>query len=275
MTVRAWFIVCVFPGLVFAGPWASSKVWDDGKAEVSVYQAQWKRYGRTYPGRYLTVLVKEPWAPDLNVKADHARPDGFDVLKLNVLRDVPTGIYTYHQTVSTYLRRADLSMVKLAATSSEACGISTADASNGKLRTRSYFDGEGDRVADWPEGALPEDALSVRLRSYVAGKPPREIRVVPSFLANRYEDLVPRAYTLARAVPKKIEVPAGSFEAVRFDLRAPGRLRSYWIERAFPHRWVRYEQEDGTTYVLAKSERLAYWKMHDPGDEAWLPSGLK
>ena len=31
--------------------------------------------------RALLVLVKEPWAPDLDVKADTPRRDGFDVLK--------------------------------------------------------------------------------------------------------------------------------------------------------------------------------------------------
>src|SRR5688500_12946391 len=85
--------------------WRRSPLWDDGKAEYCAYDVTWARYGHHFDGRALLVLVKEPWAPDLEVKADTPRKDGFDVLKLNHIRDVQTGIYTYHQMASVYTRR--------------------------------------------------------------------------------------------------------------------------------------------------------------------------
>ena len=119
----------------------------------------WARYGHHYDGRALLVLVKEPWAPELEVKADDPAAAGFEVLKLNHVRDVPTGIYTYHQMASVFPRRDTGALRKLAATSSEACGVSTAEMVRGRLETRSYFDGQGDRTLDYPAGALPEDGL--------------------------------------------------------------------------------------------------------------------
>src|SRR3954447_22989974 len=149
--------------------WRRSPVWDDGRAEVCAYEVTWAHYGRRYDGRALLVLVKEPWAPDLDVKADSPRPDGFDVLKLNHVRDVPTGVYAYHQMASLYTRRDSGALQKLATASSEACGITTAEMVGGRLTTHSYFDGQGDRAASWPADALAEDGLPASLRDYVAG----------------------------------------------------------------------------------------------------------
>src|SRR6185295_2292031 len=112
--------------------WRHASLWDDGKAELCAYEVTWARYGHRFDGRALLILVKEPWAPDLDVKADTPRPDSFDVLKLNHVRDVPTGIYTYHQMASVFTRRDSGTLQKIAATSSEACGVSTAEMVGGR-----------------------------------------------------------------------------------------------------------------------------------------------
>jgi hypothetical protein len=242
--------------------WRSSPVWDDGKAEFCAYEVTWARYGHHFDGRALLILVKEPWAPDLNVKADTPRPGGFDVLKLNHVRDVPTGIYTYHQMASIFFRRDSGSLQKIAATSSEACGISTAEMLGGRLATRSYFDGQGDRSVPWPAGALPEDGLPALLRDYVAGQAPATLRVFPSLLAGRFADLEPLTYRV-----EKKEVAEG----VQLRLTNGPSTLTYTFEREAPYLLRRFEREDGTVYRLAKCGRIAYWEMHDPGGEAWLP----
>src|SRR5215203_3094730 len=130
--------------------WRLSPLWDDGKAELCAYDVTWARYGHRFAGRSLLILVKEPWAPDLDVKADTAREDGFEVLKLNHVRDVATGIYTYHQMASVFTRRDSGALQKVAAASTEACGVSSAEMTGARLETRSYFDGQGDRSVPWP-----------------------------------------------------------------------------------------------------------------------------
>ena len=54
--------------------WRRNSLWDDGQAEFATYEITWQRYDRLYHGRAVLVLVKEPWAPDLQVKADTPRP---------------------------------------------------------------------------------------------------------------------------------------------------------------------------------------------------------
>ncbi|HET9209626.1 MAG TPA: hypothetical protein VFR03_04475 [Thermoanaerobaculia bacterium] len=251
--------------------WRRAPVWDDGKAEVCAYEVTWAHYGRRYPGRALLVLVKEPWAPDLDVKADSPRPDGFDVLKLNHVRDVPTGVYTYHQMASLYTRRDSGALQKLAASSSEACGITTAEMVGGRLATRSYFDGQGDRATNWPAGALPEDGLPASLRDYVTGRPPASLEVFPSLLAGRLPDLKPAAYRVERREVPSVETPEGQVPGVEIRLTSGPSVLSYTFDRRAPYRLLRFEGEDGTAYRLAKCERIPYWQMSRPGDEKWLP----
>lgn len=248
--------------------WRRASLWDDGKAELCAYEVSWAHYGHVYKGRALLVLVKEPWNPALDVKADHPGRDSFEVLKLNHVRDVPTGIYTYHQMASVFWRRDSGTLQKLAATSSEACGISFAEMTRGSLQTHSYFDGQGDRTRRWPELAWPEDGLPAALRTFVSGILPAHLDVFPSLLAGRYADLAPRTYSLERR-------QEGAAGGVELRLTSGASKLIYTFETEPPHRLRRFEREDGTTYRLAKCDRIAYWDMHDPGDEAWLPAAVR
>jgi hypothetical protein len=258
-----------------SGAWRHDPLWDDGRAEMCAYEVEWARYGRLYPGRALLVLVKEPWAPELDVKADAPRADGFDVLKLNHLRDVPTGIYTYHQMASVFLRRDDGSLRKLAATSAEACGTSTAQLTGGELAVSTYFDGIGSWRRPWPEGAWAEDGLAASLRDLVAGEPPADLLVYPSLLDGRLPPREARRVAVERRRVGEVAVPWGTADAVDLVLRDGADISHYRFEAAAPHRLLALELADGTTYRVARCDRLAYWTMHDPADADWWPERLR
>ena len=251
--------------------WREAPLWDDGNAEFCVYDVGWSRYGRVNPGQAFLVAVKEPWAPDLEVKADAARPNGFDVLKLNHVRDVQTGIYTYHQMVSVFLRRDDARLQKLSATSSEGCGISTAHLVDGRLNTRSYFDGQGERDQPYPQEAIPEDGLALALREFVIGSAPAAVEVFPSLMTGRFPALEPSRFGLTRT-ESIVEVTAGRFEVVEIELRNSSRRLTFAFGREIPHTLISFSDDDGTSYSLSKCERIPYWQMNGPGGENWLPS---
>ena len=262
------------------GAWRRDALWDDGNAELCAYEVTWPRYGQSFTGRALLVLVKEPWAPDLNVKADRPRPDGFDVLKLNHVRDVPTGVYTYHQLASAFLRRDDGRLVKLATSSAEACGLTTTQRlGTGALSVRSYFDGAADREVPWPSDAVAEDALPALLRDWVEpgpdARPPAKLLVFPSLLDSKLAKLAPRTLQVARRDAGGVEVPGGRFDAVELRLAGDGEWRSFLFERAAPHRLLELRTSEGTRYRMAKCGRIRYWEMHDPGGEEWLPPSVR
>jgi len=255
--------------------WRTDPLWDDGNAEFCAYEVDWYRYGRLNAGRALLIVVKEPWAPDLEVKADTPRPDGFDVLKLNHVRDVSTGIYTYHQMASVFVRRQSGELQKLAATSSEGCGISTAQMTGGTLTTSSYFDGQGDERWDYPPGALAEDGLPMTLRDFLDGETPTKVEVFPSLMAGRFPSLDVATYRVERQKVSAVQVPAGSFDAIEIKLIDGTRWMAYTFDSRPPHALVRATRDDGTVYRLAKCERIPYWDMNIPGGEDWLPVSVR
>ena len=259
------------------GAWRQGAPWDDGNAEFCAYEVEWPRYGHTFQGRAVLVLVKEPWDPAQNVKADRPRVDGFEVLKLNHLRDVPTGIYTYHQLASVFFRRDDATLVKLASSSAEACGLTTAHkVGDGALDVRSYFDGAADRRVEWPAAALPEDGLPALLRDWVAAAPPpAELLVFPSLLGSRLGGLAARPLRVSRRDAGTVEVPGGRFAAVEIELRGDGESLSYLFARQAPHELLALHTAEGTRYRMARCGRIPYWQMHDPGGEQWLPAGVR
>lgn len=263
------------PTAVAGSPsWRQSDVWDDGKAEFCAYEIDWARYGRSYPGKALLITVKEPWAPDLEVKADSTRPDGFEVLKLNHVRDVDTGIYTYHQMASAFVRRDSGDLRKLTVTSSEGCGISTAQMVGGELSTSSYFDGQGQETIAYPSRALPQDALALSLRDYVVGALPESVDVFPSLMTGRFPTLAADRFGIDRREGER-SVPAGTFETIELELTSETGWMWFSFAAKPPHSLVRYEDNQGTMYRLAKCERIAYWQMNQPGGESWLPEGLR
>lgn len=269
----------VVPGGRGDGAWRLDPLWDDGRAEVCAYRVDWPRYGEERRGSALLILVKEPWAPDLAVKADAPRADGFEVLKLNHVRDVRTGIYEYHQMASVYLDRRRGGLVKMSTTSSEACGITTGEVVDGRLATRSYFDGQGSREIAYP-GGLPDDGLPALLRELIAGEAPREIEVFPSLLAPRLPELEPRRWRLARREVEAAGVAGVGGEgatvaAVELRLTAGEEWRRYVFARETPHPLLEFAASDGTAYRVARCERLAYWQRNRPGDEEWLPPDLR
>lgn len=258
-------------GSAFGDPsWRHDSIWDDGLAEFAAYRVRWPRYGRTYEGRALLVVVKEPWAPDLDVKADTARDDGFDVLKLNHIRDVQTGIYAYHQMASSFIRRDDGRLRKLSASSQEACGLSTAHLTARGLDAWSYFDGQGHRTIAWPKGALPHDGLTLMLRDYVRGELPKSLAILPSLLNGRQPKIEATSLRLARK-EQKIEVAAGNFDAVVLMLGEGEESWHFVFDAEAPHTLLLCEGPGGFRYELVKKERLAYWQMKAPEHARWWP----
>ena len=255
--------------------WMKDPIWDDGQAEYAVYEATWPRYGSLYSGRVHIIAVKEAWAPELDVKADRPRPDGFDVLKMNFLREVQTGIYRYNQMSSVFVRRDEGSLRKYSATSFEACGLSHATMTQGKLSTQSYFDGQGDRLTDFPEAASPEDGLALTARSFLAGSLPKTVALHASLLAGRFPALGSWDYQLSRHDAGMVTVPAGSFDCTEIRFQRGSTQLSYFFAKKSPHVMVRHQNSDGSDYRLAKVERIRYWEMAAPEHEAWLPKNLR
>lgn len=281
-----------------AGPAADPQFgdyWHDGKAELDGYRITVQRYGHPRQGRGVAVYVTEPFSRSRHVKLDdpaRTPDDALDVLKLNLVRDFQTGIYDYHTIVSLFVDSRSFAPLKLVFSSSEWCGqvyeeLNLAGRSLHQ-RVASYFEGESlERTLEAPSGGIQEDQLFILLRGldgpYLK---PGETRSVPFLASPFYRRLAHRpaewgaAKLTRRAAPDSVRVPAGSFAADVYDVQIPGgREGRFHIDRAYPHRVLRWEWRaaahgprlGGTDLgELTGSTRLEYWRTHDPGDERYL-----
>jgi hypothetical protein len=274
--------------------------WQDGKAELDGYRYTVTRYGRSRTGTAVMVFVTEPFSETKRVKVDDPAKnprDTFEALKLNFIRDFQTGIYDYNTMTSLFVRSRDFSPVKISLSSAEWCGHVYEEMLFGPRdvadRYTSYFEDEStERSVQSIKDGIAEEELLVRLRG-LRGEwlGLGERRTFPFLPAAFYRRLTHRPLGWSTASIERsrgyttVAVPAGSFEASIYTVATgDGREGRFYIERAYPHRVLRWEwravgkspgrgwspSEGLDAGVLAGSARLAYWRLHEPGDEKYL-----
>ena len=249
-------------------------LWDDGRAEFSVYDGITRLEGRERVFVARVIVVKEDFVRDLLVKSEAGPVTGktFEVLKLNFVRDVPTGVYDFHQMASVFFERTSFRAVKYAASSMESCGLTfvVAKPADGRLThvSHSYWDEEGDRTLtlEWSPGAAFYDGLPLWLRGFELARPARhEIRILPTQIRSRVGTPSIEPATLELRGPDE---GRGGRYAVRLE-HAGGEDR-LWFETAAPHVLWRWEQANGTVLELRKTQRIPYWERTAPEDAALL-----
>jgi hypothetical protein len=273
--------------------------WQDGKAELDGYRYTVVRYGQERTGQALMIFVTEPFSKQKHVKVDDPSRnpgDTFEALKLNFVRDFQTGIYDYNTMVSVFASSRDFSPVKITFSAMEWCGSVyeelNFDGSAVSDMLRSYFEGES-RTGRFPDrrGGIAEDNLFILLRSLRGSDflRPGERRSTP-FLPSAFYRRLGHAQTAwiraeieRLAQTERLATPAGAFETDVYVVRpSDGRTGRFWVERAYPHRIVRWAWtppaaargrmgRDGCdSGELSGSKRLPYWTLNAEGGEANL-----
>jgi hypothetical protein len=257
-------------GVVWRPGFGRAPLWNDGMAEVSLYEATDVKYGVPRASRAALIVVAEDLGKESLVKPDRAAGESatIRVLKLNHVRSIPTGAYIYQQMLSVFAGADRLDPVKLTMTSHEWCGNSFAEwrADRATLSIRSYFEEPGDvDVPLSPAGALFYDALPLVLRGLDFGRTRAgAVRVIDSVFGAR--PLAPATVTADLEV-----IPPAKLSGVyRVVLRRGARRDSLDFETGFPHRLTRWDRSDGGTMRLTTSRRYRYWEKNAPGDERLL-----
>ena len=262
-----------------AGSFSKDALWDDGRAELNLYEAEAPLYGEKRRFEARMIVVKEDFNRELRVKSDVGPVPGktFEVLKLNHLRTIPAGSYEEHEMVSVYLDRGSFRPEKLTMTHFESCGITFVEVlPEGDRLTHtshSYWDHEGDRTLQIPFGAgdFLYDALPLQIRGMdLAAMQPQSLKILPSQMSGKVMNLVPVPMTLRVAGKAKIQVPAGDFEVFQVELSRPAGKDRYYFEVMFPYRLVKMETAEGGISRPRISLRLDYWNLTANGDEQRL-----
>jgi hypothetical protein len=250
-----------------AGSFGEEPLWDDGKAEITQYDAEEIVEGEKRQFTAWTIVVAELLDPRQMVKKEKFDLGYVPVLKCNWFLDIPTGLYRYHQMASLFLRRSDMLVMKAAFSSQEWCGTTHQEWRRDRpgLEVRSYWDGEADRTYEL--GPLSEDVLfDEQVPLWVRAHRPADAREEKITLIGRRlgtSKCPPPVLTPARLVFRGAAAPAGGGEAppLEVDLLREGKTDVLLLGARLPYPLLEWRRADGTTWKLRKTRRIDYWNF--------------
>lgn len=226
-------------------PAVTEDYWFSGKAEIAVYKVGQERYGEMREARQVMVFVTEDFSAKKQVKLDEAAKAGSDripILKLNLLRRFPTGIYDYSlmQSVFTPFTKTGERSLKITTTIQDWCGqvFSQLNKTGDGYRVRqySYFEQEGDEDLEIKAGLL-EDEIWTLLRLNPAIFSEVSTTIVPSSFYTRLK------HKPSRAEPARILIRnAGQNSELVLSYDDIPRQLSIWFESKFPHRILEWDE---------------------------------
>ena len=273
----------------FSAKWLQDPVWDDGKAEFNIYEAQQVRYGSGRSSEVTHIYVREPFSADDLVKAEpNSKSATYPVLKLNQILHIPTGIYVYQQMHSAFWRSDNGQLVKATLTSNDSCGntykeIRARTGLGGWLRPgwhygwRTYWEGmgHGREVVHAPADAIFYDELPMRVRTIdFTGDDGRfDVQLAASIIGSKKDKLA-----FQKASVQWVRKSGGTISiAVIPENAAALTPRPQMTENGFPcdqfivegkppHIVREWHQLDGGVLKLKRSLRIDYWNYNQPGD---------
>ena len=263
--------------------------WADGRAEVSSYRVIQPRYGEERQGYAVLIFVTEDIHRETLIKAESPTPDAqrLYALKLNHVLKFDTGIYPYSVMTSVFSAvsgvRGDrpFELCKLTLSSQEWCGhvFDEIQVRGGELRgeLNSYFEAEGRRTYELERTAdfVSEDNLLILIRElrgpYMEEGERRQVELLPALWWNR---LTHQAHALEPATVTKgavvqLELQGETWQARRWHWQRGEYARAVWVEQAYPHRILRWENSAGMTGELMVTLREPYWQLNHNEDAVY------
>lgn len=242
--------------------YAATSFWDDGKAEVAVYDAERVVYGEPRKHTVRLITVYEDFNKEYYVKADwpYGEKPLLPVLKQNMNATIQTDTYPYHYMTTVFSERGHFGRtVKVAISSQEWCGTTYKEFQFWRDQPRevyhSYWDGEGSGVRDLPPN--PNAFLEEELFLVLRGLPFREGLKVSFEL---YQGETTNKAPVPKSEPAELVVSEAE-DAWAVTVRAQtGRRILYRFAKQYPHYLLSQEHSDGRTLALRSVERSAYWE---------------
>jgi len=248
------------PGLL-----QNNSYWADGKAEFNIYDAQIARYGVPRPCEVLHILVREPMDLKQFVKPENANPDAVQVLKLNQILHVPTGLYVYQQMHSNFWRIDNAQLLKFSMTSNDSCGNTykeaRRDADRFAYEYHTYWDGMagGKENVTLPANGYFYDELPwlVRTIDFQKAAAPFEVQLGGTIINSKKDSFVFKTAKISfKSTEREIDVA----------VEHAGGTDHFILDRDFPNLLRQWNAADGSRLKMKRSLKVAYWNYNKPGD---------
>ncbi|CAN5498519.1 hypothetical protein BH18VER2_BH18VER2_15170 [soil metagenome] len=245
---------------------ANASYWNDGKAEFDIYDGQIMRYGQPRQTEILHLLVREPFDLKQFVKPDDwQRRHTIQVLKMNQILHIPTGLYVSQQMLSNFWRADNGRLAKFSLTSNDSCGNTYKEARRGgeifHYQWHTYWDGmaEGREKVKLPPHGYFYDELPLRVRTIDFSKPSGdfEIQLAPTIINSKKDKLVWK--------PAQVYFESTD-RAIYVTVAHDGGSDRFVLDRNFPHLLRTCQAADGSKLQLKRSLKVDYWNYHGLGD---------
>ncbi len=269
-----------------------SAYWFSGNAEINCYELVQSRYGEQHKGDVILIFVTEDFLIDEQVKKEYGSEESLKVLKSNLMKKFPTGIYDYSVMTSTFTPtefRKNPATLKVSTSVQDWCGH-TYSQINSKDRMiffelRSYFQNEGDKKESIAATYLEDDIWN-RMRLEPQTLPLGKIQMIPSleFLRLRHKKF--KAYTCEANLYLQVNDTKSGEEFYLYELNYPEIDRKLKVkcEARFPFKILGWEETTNagssnpqvSSAELKKVEKMAYWRLNSNKEEALRDSlGLR
>ncbi len=261
--------------------------WGDGKGELSSYKVVVSRYGELREGYSVLVFVTEDISRTTRIKDDSGTlppADRAPVLKLNRVVKFTTGIYDYSIMTSTFssvnpeLGRKSFEPLKISFSAQEWCGhvfqMLIPQRDQVELTLHSYFQSEGDQkhTIKLPANAAFEDNLPIWIRELrgevMAAAQRRELQILPSawFFRAAHKPADFQSGWIMKEEGETLKGTNGSAPTWRWTWQVGNRKETYWVEKAYPRRIIKWSSSDGGKGEIMKTLRVPYWQLHNNAD---------
>jgi hypothetical protein len=251
-----------------------NKLWNDGRAEVAVYDSECVVDGTPRAFREHLLVVKEALHSDTLIKADDPKAKSVvPVFELQQQQTFDVGNYPRHVAVSAFVKEDDTQkVVKISAASQDWVGTkfmtlkTSPDGSEATLLSYSPIDGQGDKTSElaWGKDDYMEDALPLSLRALpLKDGYEMKIKLWPAVLTST-GDLAAVDALVSVSGPEDVRSHAGTLSCWVVAIKKPAGTDTYWFEKKEPHVLIKMETADGRKRLLYGRARWSYWDKRLP-----------
>lgn len=249
--------------------WARRATWDDGKAEVSKYDATQVIYGAPRSFEAVLLTVKEPVNTEVMIKSDSGRGQGVvDAIKMNMVLEVPTPNYDYRFLACVQVRRDDPRvLLRETVGGQEWCGNVYKEFNAlgaGTFMWRSYFEAEGNGEIEVPIDAehLTEEQLFLAVRALEFRENLQfDVAVYPTQLTNHVREKTAEAMQFTA---EKVEYKLGGKDQLAWKVMGEsqgGRKLTFIVAANANRTLLEFTSSDGRSLKLKSTERDDYWRI--------------
>ena len=243
--------------------------WYSGKAEITLFELKQARYGEIHSGKLFLIFVTEDFLQDKQVKNESNQSRSIPILKLNLLKKFPTGIYDYSTMTSIFTpiqTKKHPSTLKITMSSQEWCGHVYTQVNlksfRYQVKSHSYFEKEADEEYYLPK-ILFEDEILNKIRLSPKSLPIGNIFIVPNILDSRL-----RHYNLKRENAIAIHNMGEVYNTYIIKYKKISRKLIVQYKKTFPYEILKIEEHLGsstnqvTTTNKVKTIKVDYWNKN-------------